>query len=337
VPIAYDRDALSVLNYTHDEASRRNDPHIKCDHLFIGLVRQHEGGAGRLLDELGVDLDKARYRVGPIRHPPPRPPGSPGWESPGFTVHLREALAWAEEEATRLGHAEVRTEHLLLGLLAVPIHGGAGLLRICGADPDIVWRRTYEMLEVSPEQRRQRPEPPPFQLPNPRLQVLRRVVPIAESHSRDGHTLTLLSLEDYADGFLIRTHFRTESRPLPDRGVPEWPPKSVIVPVFTVAASDDRGKIYEPSPFSLHGSFGGGYPSPFGEGDVTPRFSPALAADARILRTDVVELRWMRQEHGTGHAEVVVTLPLGWVFEISLASGRFHVGQSEPLPANEGI
>jgi ATP-dependent Clp protease ATP-binding subunit ClpA len=203
---SYDRHAERALLHARDEAAKRNEPRIGPDHLFIGLVREHEGGAARLLAEFGIDLDRARYRVGPIKHPPARPPGSPGWEPPGFTRLLRTALEWAEQEATRLQQSQVQTEHLLLGLMVDPIHGGSGLLRTCGADPDVVWNRTYGVLGVDPQQRRPRPEPPPYKPPQgwgPLLTDLRRVVPIAESRTGGGHTLTLRSLEDYTDGFLV--------------------------------------------------------------------------------------------------------------------------------------
>jgi ATP-dependent Clp protease ATP-binding subunit ClpA len=174
----YDLHAQRVLHYTREEAAQRNEPHIRPDHLFIALVRDREGGAAQLLRELGIDRDKARYRVGPIRHPPPVPPGRPNWEPPGFTSKLRESLRWAEEEAERLGHLEVQSEHLLLGLMSVTISGGAGLLRMCGADPDTAWARAYERLGVPPEQRQSRPEPPPVKWPSalgPWLEELRRV------------------------------------------------------------------------------------------------------------------------------------------------------------------
>jgi ATP-dependent Clp protease ATP-binding subunit ClpA len=161
----YDRHAERSLLYARDEAARRNEPRIRSDHLFVGLVREHESNAAQLLTEYGIDLDRARYRIGPIRHPPARPPGSPGWERPGFTRPLRTALEWAEQEANRLQHGDIRAEHLLLGLIAEPVHDGAGLLRMCGANPDAVWSRVYDILGAALEHRRQRPEPPPFKSP----------------------------------------------------------------------------------------------------------------------------------------------------------------------------
>jgi len=334
---AYDQHADRVLHYTHEEAAQRNEPRIRPDHLFIGLVREGEGGAAHLLRELGIDLDKARYRVGPIQHPPPVPPGSPGWEPPGFTSMLRESLRWAEEEAERLGHAEVQSEHLLLGLMSEPIYGGSPLLRICGADPDVAWARAYERLGVPQEQRRPRPEPPPFEWPSslgPRLEELRRVVPIAETHAGSGHTLTLRSLEDYADGFLLRIHFRTEAQPVLDRGIPDWPPTFTIMPELVFTATDDQGGEYTPGPASLHGSWGGGGPHrPFAEGEFNPRFSPTLSQDAQLLRLEAVELRWVRRAHRSNQTQVTEVHPLRWVFEVPLYMGRMHIAREEPSAA----
>src|SRR6266511_5165439 len=125
----------------------------------------------------------------------------------------------------------------------LPIYGGSPLLRICGADPDVAWARAYELLGVQPDQRRPRPEPPPFEWQSswgPRLEELRRVVPIAETRAGAGHTLTLRSLEDYADGFLIRMRFRTEAQPVLYRGIPYWPPTCTIMPELVFTAIDDK-------------------------------------------------------------------------------------------------
>jgi len=336
----YDQHAQRVLHYTREEAARRNEPRIRPDHLFIGLVREHEGGAAQLLGELGIDLDKARHRVGPIQHPPPLPAGSPGWQPPGFTPKLRESLLWAEHEAERLGDREIQSEHLLLGLLSESIYGGAGLLRICGADPEVAWARAYELLGVQPEQRRLRPEPPPFEWQSswgPRLEELRRVVPIAETRAGAGHTLTLRSLEDYADGFLIRMRFRTEAQPVLDRGIPDWPPTFTIMPELVFTAIDDKGGRYSPGPASLYGSWGGGGPhQPFGEGEFNPRFSPSLSLDAQLLRLEAIELRWVRREHRANQTQATAVHPLRWSFEVPLYVGRMHISGEESSAAQPG-
>jgi hypothetical protein len=332
----YDRHAERALLGARDEAARRNEPRIRPDHLFVGLVREQESGAGQVLAEFGIDLDKAGYRIGPIQHPPARPPGSPGWEPPGFTRLLRTVLQWAEQEANRLHQGDIHTEHLLLGLIAEPVYGGAGLLRICGADPDAVWSRAYEMLGVAPEQRRARPEPPPYEPSwgwGPSLTDLRRVVPIAESWTGGGHTLTLRSLEDYADGFLIRIHLRTQVQPVADRGVPEWPPKFHLRSELVVRAVDDQGLLYNCAQRSLGGSWSGGGPhSPFAEGEFSPRFAPALGEGAQHLRLEAVELRWVRLEDGTADTKLETTQSLGWVFEVPLSTGRLLARHSDAAP-----
>jgi hypothetical protein len=139
-------------------------------------------------------------------------------------------------------------------------------------------------------------------------------------------------LEDYTDGFLVRIHLRTEAQPVADRGVAEWPPKFHLRPELVVKAVDDQGLDYDCALSSLGGSWGGGWPSPVGEGEFNPRFAPALADGAVELRLEVVELRWVQLEHGTGDRKVEATHSLGWTFEVPLSIGRVHVHITEQTP-----
>src|SRR5260370_30530078 len=100
--MTYDRHAERALLFARAEAAERNQPRIGSEYLLIGLLREGEGGAAHILAELGVSLDRARTRLFAIPRRRPLPPGSPGWEPPGFTSDLRAKLTWAEQEAKRL-------------------------------------------------------------------------------------------------------------------------------------------------------------------------------------------------------------------------------------------
>ena len=55
--------AKRVLALAQDEAIRFNHNYIGVEHLLLGLVREGEGVAARVLDSLGIDLSKARSSV----------------------------------------------------------------------------------------------------------------------------------------------------------------------------------------------------------------------------------------------------------------------------------
>jgi ATP-dependent Clp protease ATP-binding subunit ClpA len=105
--------AKRVLALAQDEAIRFNHNYIGTEHLLLGLVREGEGAAARALHALGVDLSQVRRGVearlgrGDSTTPPSQITLSP---------RTKKVIELAIDEARRLGHSHVGTEHLLLGL-----------------------------------------------------------------------------------------------------------------------------------------------------------------------------------------------------------------------------
>lgn len=103
--------AKRVLALAQDEAIRFNHDYIGVEHLLLGLIREGEGVAARTLDKLGVDLSKTRTAV--------RTATPPGDSTPGditLTPRMKKVVELAIDEAKRLGHSHIGTEHLLLAL-----------------------------------------------------------------------------------------------------------------------------------------------------------------------------------------------------------------------------
>jgi hypothetical protein len=105
--------ARRVLDQAQDEAHRLNHNYIGTEHLLLGLVHEREGVAARVLTERGVDLGQVRSAVERIIGRAERPPAGPI----GLTPRAKRALELAVDEAGRLEHDYVGTEHLLLGLV----------------------------------------------------------------------------------------------------------------------------------------------------------------------------------------------------------------------------
>ena len=103
--------ARKVLSLAHQEAERTHRSKIETEHLLLGLLE--EGGvAGRVLRELGLELSRMREMIGRLssesEEPTDRIDLSPG---------VQQVLEYAIEEARRMGHHYIGTEHLLLGLI----------------------------------------------------------------------------------------------------------------------------------------------------------------------------------------------------------------------------
>jgi ATP-dependent Clp protease ATP-binding subunit ClpC len=58
--------ALRALELAQDEASRLGPNYIGTEHLLLGLIRENDGVAARVLDGLGASLDKVRAQVSEV-------------------------------------------------------------------------------------------------------------------------------------------------------------------------------------------------------------------------------------------------------------------------------
>ena len=102
-----------VLALAAEEARRLNHNHIGTEHLLLGLVREGKGTGSVVLADLGVDLGKVRSAV----ELAVRRGEQPAAGEVQLTPQATQTIELAVEEARRLGHDYVGTEHLLLGLV----------------------------------------------------------------------------------------------------------------------------------------------------------------------------------------------------------------------------
>ena len=129
----------------HDEARALSHNYIGTEHLLLGLLREEEGLAARVLDALGVTIDEVRAQVGEID-------GRGDEVATGqipFTPSAKKTLELALREALSLGHNYVGTEHLLLGLVRVNEGVAARVLLDLGADAESVRAALLGMLSGS--------------------------------------------------------------------------------------------------------------------------------------------------------------------------------------------
>jgi Clp amino terminal domain, pathogenicity island component len=121
--------ARKVMQLANQEAQRFNHEYIGTEHILLGLVKEGLGVAANVLKKLGIDLRTLRLEVGNLVRPGPamitfgKLPISPC---------SRNALEYSIEEARKLNHSYVGTEHLLLGLLRDQEGMAALVLRIFG-------------------------------------------------------------------------------------------------------------------------------------------------------------------------------------------------------------
>ena len=123
--------------------------YIGTEHLLLGLIREEGGVAGRVLRELGLEVSRVQeivqrltgtgqYRGGKIDL------------SPG----TQQVLEFAFEEAKRMGHHYIGTEHILLGLVRYGEGIALNVLQKLGVTPEQIRRQTSRVLQESSSPRR---------------------------------------------------------------------------------------------------------------------------------------------------------------------------------------
>jgi ATP-dependent Clp protease ATP-binding subunit ClpC len=105
--------ARRVLTIAQEEARNLNHSYIGTEHILLGLVREEEGVAARVLINLGIGLSKVRSAVEFIIGRGEKP----GSGETGLTPRAKKVIELAIDEARQMGHNYIGTEHLLLGLL----------------------------------------------------------------------------------------------------------------------------------------------------------------------------------------------------------------------------
>ncbi len=153
--------ARRVLSLAQEEAERLQHNYIGTEHLLLGLIREEGGVAGRVLRELGLDQRRVEELVERMTRATTRNTTTQPELSPG----TKRVLELAVDEARRMGHHYIGTEHLLLGLVRLNEGVAIDILKRTGISPEEVRRQTRRVLQESPVQSK---EPSQTEEPRPR-------------------------------------------------------------------------------------------------------------------------------------------------------------------------
>ncbi len=132
-----------VMYLAREEAGRLHHDYIGTEHLLLGIIREGEGIAATVLNNLGLDLDTIRQS---IENMVPTSGGTLTIGEIPFTPRAKRVLELSVEEARLFGHNYVGTEHLLLGLIREGEGVAARVLMELGADRKRVREETLKLL-----------------------------------------------------------------------------------------------------------------------------------------------------------------------------------------------
>lgn len=139
--------ARKALSLSQEEAQRLQHNYIGTEHLLLGLIREDEGVAARVLLNLGVRLDEARQNIATIIGKGDQTvPGSIG-----LTPRAKKVIELAVDEARTMNHHYIGTEHILLGLVREGEGVAALMLESMGVQLARVREETLRVLrQVNP-------------------------------------------------------------------------------------------------------------------------------------------------------------------------------------------
>jgi ATP-dependent Clp protease ATP-binding subunit ClpA len=138
--------ARRVLSLAQEEAERLQHNYIGTEHLLLGLMREEGGIAGRVLRDLGLEQRRVEELVERMTRAKPRIEGESLDLSPG----TKRILELAIDEARRMGHHYIGTEHILLGVVRQSEGVAIDVLKRLGVSPDEVRRQTRRVLQEAP-------------------------------------------------------------------------------------------------------------------------------------------------------------------------------------------
>ena len=137
-----------VVVYAQEESHTLGHDYIGTEHILLGLVREQEGLAARVLASLGLTLEPVRAEVIRLTARGQEPSTGQGRQIP-FTPRAKKVLEVALREALSLGHNYIGTEHLLLALTREGDGVAARILLDCNADPESIRDEVTRMLSSS--------------------------------------------------------------------------------------------------------------------------------------------------------------------------------------------
>ncbi len=133
-----------VLAMAREEAARLHHEYVGTEHILLGLIREGEGVAAAVLQNMSVDLDEVQQKIEDTVKKG-KAQQTTGPDLP-YTSRAKKVLELAMSEARELNHSYVGTEHLLLGLLREEKGIAAQVLTDAGVNLEAARTETLRLL-----------------------------------------------------------------------------------------------------------------------------------------------------------------------------------------------
>jgi len=140
--------AKKTMSFARHEAMQMQHDFIGTEHLLLGLLHEGRSLAAMVLKNMGLDLDQVRQEVAKVI----KPGAAVTSGQLPFTPLAKRVLELSMEEASRLHHGYLGTEHLLLGLIRVQDGVAAQVMTKLGVAFDKVREEVLEFPDEGPDE-----------------------------------------------------------------------------------------------------------------------------------------------------------------------------------------
>ena len=137
--------AQTAIEEAWRAAEELGHSYVGTEHILLGLMREGEGMACRVLCRAGVEKEALLTSVAASGRGTPAPPAH------GLSPRAKRCVELAVDDASRLGHGFVGTEHLLMGVLRQPECAGCRALVGAGIDPDRLYTDAMDVFTAAAE------------------------------------------------------------------------------------------------------------------------------------------------------------------------------------------
>ena len=135
--------ARRVILIGQEEAGKMNSGHVGTEHLLLALVRESDGVAAQILTNMGITIEKVRAQL----ESEMQVGNNPVIGEPKLTPKAKRVLELAADEARRMRHNYIGTEHMLLALLREKDGLAAAVLRRLGLNLEQTRTQVLEYLD----------------------------------------------------------------------------------------------------------------------------------------------------------------------------------------------
>lgn len=153
-PERFTQRAWHVMILAEEESVRLKHNMVGAEHLLLAMVREGGGVAAHVLQKLGVEGQKVEELLMKLTRATPRDPAA----KLELASETKRILELSVDEARRMGHHYIGTEHLLLALVRHPVNAAIDVLKELGVTPEQVRRTTRRVLQESPIRSSRPPE-----------------------------------------------------------------------------------------------------------------------------------------------------------------------------------